>query len=163
MPNFERLQYSNKESVKVNMGLTYGTRHDSNRISTASVGTHTNNPAVDVDFARLTAPMVASARQLGTAALIHKLLHPPPHAFVYGVLSMQWVIGVIGPQHIKFRNNDERYVLAFNSQLRTQGAAYGIPVLYREWLCGDDEEMSATEQGLHLTPGYFEEVSSDEM
>jgi hypothetical protein len=27
-----------------------------------------------------------------------------------------------------------------------------------EWLCGDDEEASATELGVYLTPGYFDEI-----
>jgi hypothetical protein len=99
---------------------------------------HTNKPAVDVDFGQLIAPIVAPEPLASAEALVHKLIHPPSHAFVYGVLSMQWVIGVIGQQHITFRNNDERYVLASDSKLREKGTALGMPVLYMEWLCGAD-------------------------
>lgn len=159
MPIFERLQYSNKESVKVNSGLCYGTWYNPDSISTAETGFfNTNKPAVDMNFSQLTAPIVAPAPPPSAQALVYKLLHPPPHAFVHGVLSMQWVIGVIGQQHITFRNNDERYVLASDSELRKKGTAFGISALYMEWLCGDDEDVSATEQGLHLTPEYLDEV-----
>jgi hypothetical protein len=156
MPSPERLQYSNKESVKVNAGLWYGGQEGSDSTSLLL----SNVPAVDFDFSQIIVPIVAPAAKPTTAVLVDRLLHPPPHAFVHGVLSIQWVIGVLGQQHIKFRHSDERYVLAVNSNLREEGVSLGMPALYIEWLCGDDEETSATEQALHLTAEFFENINS---
>jgi hypothetical protein len=161
MPSPERIRYSNKESARVNVGLDY------------SCGCHqdlefegvrpwcANKPAVDIDFSKLVIPVVRPEPKPNTAALVEHLLSPPPHAFVYRTLSIQWVIGAVGQEHMEFREDDERYVLAQDSGLRDSGAALGLPALYMEWLCGDDNSTSATEQGVHLTPEYFKEVNSE--
>jgi hypothetical protein len=162
MPDPDRICYSNKESGKVNMGLDCGGWYDQDLEFKELIGPFcTNKPAVDIDFSQLVIPIVAPEPKPTSEALMHRLLHPPPHAFVYRTLSIQWVIGAVGRQHIEFRENDERYVLAQNSELRTRSAALGMPALYMEWLCGDDKEVSATDQGVHLTPEYFDEVNSD--
>jgi hypothetical protein len=158
MPSPDRLQYSNKESVKVNAGLWYSGGDGSDTASLLL----SSAPAVDFDFSQIIVPIVAPAAKLSTAILVDRLLHPPPHAFVHGVVSIQWVIGVLGQQHIKFRHSDERYVLAVDSNLREEGVSLGMPALYMEWLCGDDEETSATEQALHLTAEFFENINSGE-
>jgi hypothetical protein len=166
MPDPERLQYSNKESCKVNAGIFYGGKDDSGREANDTVDStnlfSTNLPAVGIDFSQIIIPIVAPEPKPSSAVLVHRLLKPPPHAFVHGILSIQWVIGVVGQQHIKFRDSDERYVLAVDSDLRKQGFSLGIPALYMEWLCGDDEETSATEQGLHLTVAFFQDINYEE-
>jgi hypothetical protein len=114
---------------------------------------------VDIDFSQLVVPIVAPEAKPTSETLANRLLHPPSHAFVHGVLSMQWVIGVVGQEHIEFRANDERYVLARASYLRDKGTSLGLPALYMEWLCGDDDEVSAAEQGVNLTPDFFDDIN----
>jgi hypothetical protein len=153
MPSQERIQYSNKESVKVNAGINTDawTTHVQSAFST-------NMPVVHNDFSQLIIPVVHAESKPSTEALVRRLLNPPPHAFVHGTISIHWVIGAVDRGYITFRNSDERYVLAQNLALRKHGIALGMPALYMEWLCGDDENTSATELGIHLTPEYFNKV-----
>jgi hypothetical protein len=152
MPNPERIQYSNKESAKVNAGID--TAHGMTNVRTAF---STNMPVVHIDFSQLSIPIVQAEPKPSTEALVHRLLNPPRHAFVHGMISMHWVIGALGREHIAFRNSDERYVLARDSGLRKE---LSIPALYLEWLCGDNEDASATELGVYLTPEYFDEIEA---
>jgi hypothetical protein len=55
-----------------------------------------------------------------------------------------------------YRDSDARYVLKANSELRLRGRELGLPAAYLEWLCGDDPEHSATEQGIMFTREFFE-------
>ncbi|KAH7077401.1 hypothetical protein FB567DRAFT_451800 [Paraphoma chrysanthemicola] len=161
MPNPERNLYSNKESAKVNSGLPFDAskvNHEEQEDS-SSKAFNTNTSAVDMDFSEFLVPIVAPEPAPSVKTLVHRLLQPPEYAFVHGILSIQWVRGVIGHKHIAFREKDERYVLAGESELRLSGRECGLPALYLEWLCGDDEDLSAAEQGVCLTPEYFEEVA----
>jgi hypothetical protein len=159
MPSPERIRYSNKETLRVNVGLDYGCCYDQD-LEFEEVGPwSTNKPAGDIDFSKPVVPIVAPESGPNTAALVKCLLSPPPHAFVYRTLSIQWVIGAVGQIHMEFRKSDERYVLAQDSELRSRGVALGMPALYMEWLCGDDDATSATEQNMNLTPEYFKEMN----
>jgi hypothetical protein len=147
MPNPDRNQYSNKESTKVNAGLAYGNWHeDDEEEDCAAVYLCIGKPAVDIDFSQLDVPIVAPEVKPTSEALASRLLHPP-------------VIGVVGQEHIEFRANNERYVLAQASHLREKGMSLGLPALYMEWLCGDDDEVSAAEQGVNLTPDFFDDIN----
>jgi hypothetical protein len=162
MPSQERIRYSNKESVKVNAGLGYGSWQDRDQEEDYAAGLlHTNMPAVDIDFSELIAPIISPEPMPTSEALTDRLLHPPPHAFVHGTLSIQWVVGVVSHKHFVFRSSDERYVLAKSSDLRKRGPSLGLPALYMEWLCGDDDEISATEQSVALTPRFFIDINPD--
>jgi hypothetical protein len=157
MPGPERIRYSNKESAKVNAGLGYGGWHSHDQ----EVGLlYANKLVVDIDFSQLIAPVIRPEAKTTTETLACRLLHPPPHAFVHGILSMQWVIGAVGQKHIEFHDSDERYVLAKSSNLRKKGTVLGLPALYMEWLCGDNPELSANDQGVHLTPSFFNDSES---
>lgn len=153
VPSASRNQYSNKESAKVNTGIFPNT--DVESVSPWS----SNKPVVDIDFGKLFAPILPPARASTIDQTVHRLLHPPPHAFVHGILSMQWVMGAIGTEHFNFRNSDERYVLTKTSEVRLSGAGLGVPMVYMEWLCGDDESVTATEQGVCLTPEFFDDAA----
>ncbi|KAF1924396.1 uncharacterized protein M421DRAFT_72769, partial [Didymella exigua CBS 183.55] len=83
--------------------------------------------------------------------LVRTLFCPPTHAFLYGVLSIQRVIGAVGQAHFDYRASDERYVLRPNPEVRTQSKRLGLPGVYVEWLYGDEEAASPTEQGMLLT------------
>lgn len=50
-------------------------------------------------------------------------------------------------------------MLKFKSQVRLQGKRLGLRDVYLEWLCGDEEGASSTEQGMLLTEAFFEEAS----
>ena len=162
MPSQDRNLYSNKESCKVNTGLDHnvGSSNEEPMEDTVQGPFSTNTPAVDINFSLLTAPTIAPAPAPSIAQLAHRLLHPPPHAFVHGILSMQWVISAVGHAHIEFRESDERYVLSADSQLRERGVELGVPVMYLEWLCGgasrDGDGESAAEQSVNLTRAFFE-------
>jgi hypothetical protein len=155
MPNADRIRYSNKESVKVNAGIDIG--HWMTDVESAF---STSKPVVNIRFCQFMVPVVAPEAKPTTEALVRRLLNPPPHAFVHGTISIHWVIAAVGREHIQFRNSDERYVLAQDSTLRKQGIVLGIPALYMEWLCGNDEEVSAAELGVYLTLEFFDEVKS---
>ncbi|KAH7073107.1 hypothetical protein BKA63DRAFT_416739 [Paraphoma chrysanthemicola] len=161
MPNPERNLYSNKESVKVNAGLPV----DASKVDqekngySSSEAFKTDISAISMDFSKLLVPIVAPEPAPSVETLVHRLLQPPKNAFLHGILSIQWVRGVLGHKDVVFREQDERYVLAAESELRLSGSALGLPALYLEWLCGDDDDFSAAEQGVYLTPEYFEEVA----
>ncbi|KAH9860362.1 hypothetical protein J1614_011693 [Plenodomus biglobosus] len=160
MPSPERNRYSNKESAKVNAGFYMGALDqdeceddDPKNVVTAFAS---GAPAVDIDFSQLVIPVVAPEPPPTAEQHVRRLLHPPPHAFPHGVLSIQWAIGAGGGlRHFVFRNSDERYILKPDSELRTRGAELGLPGLYLEWLCGNDESITAVEQGMYLTPEFF--------
>ncbi|KAF2266262.1 hypothetical protein CC78DRAFT_578287 [Lojkania enalia] len=88
--------------------------------------------------------------------IVMLLLSPPHRAFRNGAISINWVIGVTGPAHFLFRKEDERFVLVKDSELRLRGVQLGLPRAYYGWLCGDDHEYSAAEEGAILTPEFFE-------
>lgn len=156
MPSVELLQSFNKGSVKVNKGLRFGGCGNFARQSEATDALFASGkPAVYIDFGQLIAPIVAPESKPGTDVLVQRLLHPPAHAFVHGIVSIQWAMGAVGKQHFRLRASDERYVLTPESDLRKRGIELGIPVMYIEWLNGDDEMLSATEQGMHLTRAFF--------
>ncbi|KAF1845595.1 uncharacterized protein K460DRAFT_111474 [Cucurbitaria berberidis CBS 394.84] len=164
MPNPERNRYSNKESAKVNAGLECGSGAISGCIPKESNAMlTTNTPALNIDFGQLMVSSITPEPRLDTKEQVHCMLHPPPYAFVHGVLSIQWVRGAVGEDHFVFRESDERYVLSRASQLRLRGAALGIPMLYMEWLCGNSEAVSSTEAGMYLTPELFEEIQREEL
>ncbi|RMZ73905.1 hypothetical protein GMOD_00004709 [Pyrenophora seminiperda CCB06] len=149
----ERNMYSNKESTKVNNGLYFkqGTCSDSPSVFQVSA------PPIKIDFSLMMPMPEAHVEKKPTCEqLVRKLLSPPPHAFLHGTISMQWVMGLAGMDHFEFREDDERYVLAQGTRLRTHGKALGLPAAYLEWLCGDDEEITSSEQGLCLTPEFFQ-------
>lgn len=160
-PDTERNQYSNKETLKVNAGLEFC------QAKTIAIGEE--NPHVPVyevaetclDFSGLINSIIISQPKPSVERLAYCLLHPPSHAFIYGVLSFRWVFGVLGMDHIQFRSEDERYMLSETSELRSRGAELGLPAAYCEWLSGDDEMLSATEQSMALTPKFFEQIHKE--
>ncbi|KZM21657.1 uncharacterized protein EKO05_0008001 [Ascochyta rabiei] len=161
MPSLEHSQYSNKQSAKVNAGIHFGGTNseteDRVQATMEMFVFNSNIPALSIDFSRFEVPTQIPAPIGPTAEeLIRTLLCPPLHAFLHGVLSMQWVVGVLGQSHFRFRNSDERYVLAPDSNVRTEGTRLGLPPVYLEWLCGDEEGSSPTEQSMLLTPRFFE-------
>lgn len=158
MPSIELLQYANKGSVKVNVGLSFGDSADQASSSGLVNVFCSNKPAVNIEFAQLIAPIVAPEPEPSTDILVDRLLHPPAHAFVHDTMSIHWVLGAVGKQHFKFRTSDERYVLKPEADLRRRGISLGMPLLFMEWLSGDDETLSATEQGMHLTQAFFRDL-----
>ena len=148
----ERNMYSNKESAKVNSGLYFS------RITLADSPNVPQLGAMitEMDLSLLIDSSVAPEPKPTNTELARRLLRPPPHAFLYGILSIQWVIGVVGMDGFELRDSDERYVLAQCSMLRTHGKALGLPVAYSEWLCGNDEEFTSSDQVLCLMPKFFQ-------
>jgi hypothetical protein len=57
--------------------------------------------------------------------------------------------------------NDETYVLRPKSELRFQGERLGLPEVYLEWSCEDDEAASPTEQSILLTQKFFDETRKE--
>ena len=164
MPLIERNQYSNKESGKVNAGLEFGGSAIKGGAREESASTLvTNTSAVNIDFSQLNVPVVLPEQRLSIEELVQRLLHPPPHAFIYGILSIQWVRGAVDGDQFDFRESDERYVLSQDSELRKHGGELGMPAVYIEWLCGDSEEVSSTEQSVYLTPELFDEIRLEEL
>lgn len=158
LPDPEHSRYFNRQSTKVNSGLSFSGR----RQSTESVNDNTS--AIDVGFSQSNfptqTPQTVSALP-STEQLIHTLLHPPPHAFPQGVLSFQWVVGALGYCHFVLRESDERYTLSSDSLVREEGGRLGMPIVYMEWLCGDDEHSSPTEQAMLLTEHSFESLNEE--
>ncbi|KAI8936086.1 hypothetical protein NX059_007585 [Plenodomus lindquistii] len=163
VPSFECNQYFNKESAKVNAGFDMGAQSqdqlkefDPFNVAHAFAS---GAPVVNIDFSQFVLPIVAPGPPPTAAQLVCHLLNPPPHAFLHGVLSLQWAIGAGNRlRHFRFRNSDERYILKEDSDIRIHGAALGLPTLYLEWLCGNDESVSAAEQCMYFTPQYFEDL-----
>lgn len=165
MPSFDRNKYSNKESAKVNQGLPFWFPIDDNETANntnVAKALTSQAPALKIAFGRFTMPTMPPAASTLTEQLVRLLLSPPPHAFLHGVLSIQWVIGAVGRlQHFIFRSSDERFLLKEDSELRNRGANLGMPAPYMEWICGDDEGITAAEQGLCLTSEFFEELEEN--
>jgi hypothetical protein len=176
MPSPERNQYSNKESAKVNNGLDFGIpestdtspapssdtspisqQNSSNSPPDPSSAFASNLPSVDIEFSLLSTPPVAPEPKPSLGRLIHRLLHPPQHAFPHGTFSIQWVIGAVVYRHFEFRDSDERWVLKRDSGLRERGREMGTPVVLWEWLTGNGEG-SASDLGVMLTPESFKEL-----
>ena len=159
MPSPERNQYSNKEAAKVNAGIGFGSEETAETVQQGPFST--NVPAVEIDFSKLVISIIAREPKPSTKQLVSLLLQPPRHAFVYWTLSMQWVTGAIGHHSFEFREDDERYVLAADSDLRKRGVELGLPAIYVEWLCGDDSETTASDLGVYLTPEFFEQTARE--
>ncbi|KAF2242645.1 hypothetical protein BU26DRAFT_438139 [Trematosphaeria pertusa] len=156
MPSEERNRYWNKETAKVNAGLDFGGSREDGKEARQTIGAWcSNNPVVNIDFSSFHVPSAAPGTKPSTEELVQRLLNPPAHAFVHGVLSIQWVITVAGTENFCFRASDERFVLSQTSALRREGHALGMRTAYLEWLCGDDLGSSAAEQGMFLTPAFF--------
>lgn len=161
MPCPEHNCYSNKQSAKVNAGLEFGGSNketkDEGETTLIAPALNSNTPAVDVDFTQFSIPTPTSLARISTVGQhIRTLLSPPPYAFLHGVLSIQWAIGALGQSHFHFRTSDERYILTPHSEVRTQGTRLGLPGVLMDWLCGDVEEASPTEEGMLLTREFFE-------
>lgn len=95
------------------------------------------------------------AQEIPIEVTVYTLLHPPPEAFVGGILSLKWAVLTAGWSHFEPRDPDERPVLTKESRLRTEGMQLGITDAYHNWLCGDDPDYTETEDGFILTPSYF--------
>lgn len=167
-PDPEMNEYGNIQTTKVIAGLDFGVSnkcHDEAEMIGAIVTTSPINeqtPVVDIDFSILGLPNTMALPTVPTMGeLFRILLRPPAHAFLHGVLSIQWVIGAIGQSHFDFRESDERYVLRPGSEIRLQGRSLGLPEVYLEWLCGDEEESSPTEQSMLLTENFFDETRKE--
>lgn len=157
----EHNYYSNKQSAKVNAGLDFGSTNnvtgDAVETTTEKAILDSNSSAANVNFPQLYIPtQITTPTSPRVEQHVHTLLHPPPHAFLHGILSIQWVMGALRMSHFRFRDSDERYVLSPASSVRTEGARLGLPSALMEWLCGDQEEASPTEQGMLLTREFFE-------
>ncbi|KAH8731539.1 hypothetical protein GQ44DRAFT_736009 [Phaeosphaeriaceae sp. PMI808] len=157
MPSPERNRYSNKESSKVNAGLCNRGQEDASEWP-ADIPFYMNRCSVKRSFGQSITTGLLLKVSPSVEIIAYRLLHPPSHAFVHNTLSIQWVVGAAGFAHMKFREIDERYVLAQDSDLCRQGRALGIPALYMEWLCGTGDDASAAEQAVSLTPDFFEEI-----
>lgn len=144
VPLPDRNAHGNRESTRVNIGLTFTGGPD-----------HPDFPTIPHHaLAKLTLPETTPAEAPTIEELIPRLIHPPPHAYLYNILSLAWVRSVLG-EHLVFRPSDERYVLARDSELRTHGRSLGVPTLLLDWLCGDDEAIGSSEQNIMLTPDVF--------
>ena len=164
MPSIYRNQYCNKESAKVNAGIEIiGASDGQNMFEDGKISSPwaTNAPAVDMDFSQIVVPAAPPKRMPAVEKVVRRLLNPPPYAFIHGVLSMQWVVGTLGMKSFDFRASDERCVLSAASEVRIRGAKLGMPALYLEWICGDDPEVTVTEQGMFLTRKFFEELERE--
>ncbi|KAF2624416.1 hypothetical protein BU25DRAFT_348183, partial [Macroventuria anomochaeta] len=154
-------------SAKVSVGLEFGGpthNDDEGEIEAATKGpVFTNNaPTRDVGFSSFGVPFQSFLpTPPSTEQLVHTFLRPPPHAFPHCVLSIQWVIDALGQSHFRFRWIDERYALTIDSSVRIGGVRLGLPPIYMEWLCGDEEESSPTEQSMLLIRIFFEEVRKE--
>ena len=147
-----RVHYLNRESGQVNSGLSAQPNGMNRSHAFASP-----SPVADVDLSPfiissslVPLPMIPTIEDI-----VAQLLKPPTHAFVHGVISISWVISVASFTHLECRHADGRFVLRHDSELRTKGRELGIPAAFLEWMCGDDEESSPTEQGMMLTQEFF--------
>ncbi|KAF2740304.1 hypothetical protein EJ04DRAFT_424969 [Polyplosphaeria fusca] len=158
----ERPQKFNKQSAAINGCLSFGGGGTESEDEPASFAQCV--PFPEMDFSRLFVPQVGKkSGKVSTKALVRRLLFPPcPRAFRNGVLSINWVISVTGAEHFTFRADDERFVLTEASELRHQGREMGLPAVLYEFLCGDIPESSAAEDGMMLTPGFFESETERE-
>ncbi len=169
VPSPEQNEYFNKQSGKVNAGLGFD---DSLTLGEDDFKGRRRGPlatknalVAHVDFSQFSVPTTASplaSAPLSTEELVQTLLQPPAHAFLHGMLSIQWVLGSLGHHHFVFQQNDERYVLRPDSDVRTKGQRLGLPPVYLDWLCGDQQGSSPTEQAMMLTKEFFEALYSSE-
>ncbi|KAH7131881.1 hypothetical protein B0J11DRAFT_428979 [Dendryphion nanum] len=143
----------NRQSGKVNHGLDFGGAPSSDEDMQSSFDTP--NPPLGIEFSTLIVPPVAPEPKITIKQLVAKLMNPSAHAFVYGVLSIGWVVGVAGYEHFEGKGADVQFSLRPESPLRKYGRKLGIPAGYHEWLCGDEDGTSATECGMMLTPEFF--------
>ncbi|KAK1919773.1 hypothetical protein P3342_002066 [Pyrenophora teres f. teres] len=145
MAHPERNMYSNKESAKVNSGHYF----EQNTLADTSNVFQVRATVIDIDFGFLISH-VGTVEKPTSEEIVRRLLRPPPHAFLHGLLSIQWVIGTVGIENFEFRDRDERYVLAQGSELRIHGKVLGLPAAYWEWLHGGDEdkEIMSSDQGI---------------
>lgn len=163
MPDPELSTYFNKQSGKVNSGLSFlDVTHDCRPCSKSG---DDDTRFAEVDFRQFDAPTHLSATapaNLPTEQLVQSLLHPPAHAFLHGVLSFQWVVGTLGYCHFVLRESDERYILSTESAIRTEGLHFGLPNVLLEWLCGTIEHSSPTEQAMLFTLDFFQDLSDEQ-
>lgn len=153
---FERHQQFNKQSALLNGAMSIGGWAVKSENEPEDFAQRV--PFPDMDFSLLTVPQSnVMSKKPSTKTLVRRLLYPTwPRAFRNGVLSINWVISVAGTQHFRFRLEDERWVLTQSSELRHQGREIGLPAAYHEFLCGDNPENSASEEGMILTRDFFE-------
>ncbi|KAF3005962.1 hypothetical protein E8E13_010253 [Curvularia kusanoi] len=161
-PDPEHSRYFNKQSVKVNCGLKeFEATQDHQECRMIAPNETTME---DVGFGQYAdsahIPQIVPTFP-STEQLVHHLLHPPAHAFLHGVLSLQWVVGALGFLHFILRESDERYILSPGSTVRTEGASLGMPLTYLEWLCGTVEHSSPTEQAMLFTQKYFQTLNDE--
>lgn len=162
MPDPELSTYFNKQSGKVNSGLSFlDAAHDRRPRSKSgkddTLFTEADFRRFDVTHISATAPANPPTEQL-----VQSLLHPPAHAFLHGVLSFQWVVGTLGYCHFVLRESDERYILSTESAVRTEGLHFGLPNVLLEWLCGTIEHSSPTEQAMLFTLDFFKSLSDEQ-
>jgi hypothetical protein len=177
MSSCERSQRFNRESVKVNIGLPLYTAAPVGREGTTTDIENTTNawfpnkPPTAIEFNLFTVPVTTPPtyppvkprtlrRTLNVSPsisvsqeAIERLRRPPSHAFVHGVLSINWVLAAVGREHFVVRRIDGRLVLRKRSGLRF--GEWGLKGALVEWLKGD-EGVSAAEEGLVLTSEFFE-------
>ncbi|KAF2013617.1 hypothetical protein BU24DRAFT_411340 [Aaosphaeria arxii CBS 175.79] len=145
----------NIQSLEVNSGRTVG-GIPGREIHSLESAFATNSLPVDFDFASIKVIPTFRKSEPELRDIVSRLLCPPPNAFVYSVLSINWVVGVIGYNNFEYRREDARFILKQDSSIRKYGRELGIPASYHEWLCGDSPDQSATEQGMILVAEFFE-------
>lgn len=145
----------NRQSHKVNQGLDFGGANSSGEGEDAESISDNSKPPLDIEFSKFVVPPVAPEPRMTIKQIVAKLMKPSDHAFVYDVLSISWVVSVAGYKHFEGKGDDARFVLKQDSPLRKYGRKLGIPAAYHEWLCGSDDETSANESGMMLTPKFF--------
>jgi hypothetical protein len=163
MPDPEHSTYFNKQPGEVNSGLslldvTHGRRH-------RSKGADDITLFAEIDFGQFIVPAQLSATAPAsppTEKLVQSLLHPPAHAFLHGVLSFQWIVGMLGYYRFVLRESDERYILSAESAVPTEGLQLGLPNVLLEWLCGTMEHSSPTEQAMLFTQEFFKALSNEQ-
>jgi hypothetical protein len=155
MPCAEPFHRFNRLSVRFNgLSQTGATKTGGREVASAFAS---NEPPTDIDFSALGPPppfVLRDGRSI--EQLVRTLLDPPPQAFVHGVVSINWVLGVVGCAHFRYRETDGRFVITETSSLRVRGRELGLPAAYYGWLCGDDVNVSAAEEGMLLTAEFFQ-------
>jgi hypothetical protein len=57
-------------------------------------------------------------------------------------LTINWAVGVAGPERFERLAGDNRYVLSYRDDLREQGEAAGLSSEILEWLEGGEETLT---------------------
>lgn len=133
----EQHRLFNRQSTKVNSGLDFGAAQndgdgDDNDVKSA-FALNINMADLGDTLRSFVVPIQPPRkRTLTTEEIVARLLAPPPHAFVHGVLNLNWTISVAGIKHFKYRDDTERYVLKAESELRLHGKELGLPAVYYE-------------------------------